>query len=68
MEQGKVKWYNEAKGYGFIEKDSDGKDIFVHVSGLMRENGFFSLKENERVSFEIVNGPKGPKAVGVQRT
>lgn len=68
MEQGKVKWYNETKGYGFIEKDSDGKDIFVHVSGIMREGGSFALKEGDRVTFEIAVGPKGPKAIGVRRT
>ena len=62
-----MKWYNEAKGYGFIEKDSDGKDIFVHISGIIREGGNVAIKENERVSFEIAIGPKGPKAIGVRR-
>lgn len=60
MLEGTVKWFNDTKGYGFIEKD-DGSDIFVHHSVIQVE-GFRSLSEGERVSFKVVEGPKGPAA------
>jgi CspA family cold shock protein len=63
MEQGTVKWFNESKGFGFITKE-DGGDVFVHYTAI-QDNGFKSLSEGQAVSFEIVDGPKGPKAVNV---
>lgn len=63
MANGTVKWFNETKGYGFISKD-DGGDIFVHYSSI-RGDGFKSLAEGDKVSFDIEQGDKGPKAVNV---
>jgi len=60
---GKCKWFNEAKGYGFITAE-DGKDVFVHYSAIMGD-GFKTLKENEEVSFDITEGAKGPQASNV---
>jgi CspA family cold shock protein len=60
---GKVKWFNNAKGYGFIERES-GSDVFVHYSAI-QGNGFRSLEEGQAVEFEIVDGPKGPQAGNV---
>lgn len=62
---GTVKWFNDAKGFGFIERES-GPDVFVHFSAL-RQEGFKSLSESDRVEFEIVEGPKGPQAADVTR-
>ena len=64
-EQGTVKWFNTSKGYGFIGRES-GEDIFVHVSAIQGE-GYRSLKEGERVSFDVTNGPKGLQAENVER-
>ena len=64
MPQGTVKWFNTSKGFGFITPDGDAKDVFVHHSEI-RGDGFRSLEENQRVEFEISQGPKGPQAVGV---
>ena len=61
---GKVKWFNAEKGYGFITTE-DGKDIFAHYSQIQKE-GFKSLDENENVSFEVVEGDKGPQASNIE--
>ncbi len=63
--QGKVKWFNEAKGFGFIEVEDD-RDVFVHYSSIMGD-GFRKLVEGEEVEFEIEDGPKGPSAKSVKR-
>jgi cold shock protein len=62
---GRVKWFNEAKGYGFIQRDG-GPDVFVHYSNIMGK-GFRTLKENDEVEFEVNEGPKGLQAVNVER-
>jgi len=63
MAEGTVKWFNDQKGYGFIEQEN-GPDVFVHFSGISG-NGFKSLEEGARVTFEIEQGQKGPAAVNV---
>ena len=63
--KGTVKWFNNQKGYGFIS-DEEGKDVFVHYSGLSME-GFKSLDEGQEVEFDVVDGAKGPQATNVTK-
>ncbi len=65
MATGTVKWFNDAKGFGFITPDEGGEDLFVHFSAISAA-GFKSLKEDQRVSYEVVQGPKGKQAANVQ--
>ena len=65
MTTGTVKWFNDDKGYGFITPDDGGKDLFVHHSEIQGE-GFRSLREGEKVEFEVTQGTKGPQAVSVK--
>ena len=62
---GKVKWFNPTKGFGFIERDDKEKDVFVHVSAL-RKSGINDLNEGQALTFEVEEGPKGPNAVNLQ--
>jgi CspA family cold shock protein len=64
MARGRVKWFNEAKGFGFIEQE-DGQDVFVHYSAVNMD-GFKTLHENQEVEFEIVEGPKGLQSQNVR--
>jgi CspA family cold shock protein len=65
MAQGLVKWFNDAKGYGFITQE-DGQDVFVHYSAV-QGSGFRSLAEGDRVEFEVTQGPKGLQAANVKK-
>ncbi len=65
MSTGTVKWFNDAKGFGFITPDDGGKDLFAHFSAIQGD-GFKSLKEAQKVSFEVASGPKGPQATNIK--
>ena len=64
---GKVKWFNPTKGFGFIERDDKEKDVFVHVSAL-KSAGMDNLNEGQAITFEVEQGPKGSNAVNLQKT
>ena len=63
---GKVKWFNGAKGYGFIEREDKEKDVFIHMSAL-RDAGMKGLEDGQALTFDIEEGPKGPNAVNLQK-
>jgi CspA family cold shock protein len=65
MAEGTVKWFNDSKGFGFIEQES-GPDVFVHFSAIAGD-GFKSIAEGQRVSFDVTDGPKGPQAANVEK-
>ena len=66
MPQGTVKWFNNAKGYGFIQAEEGGEDVFVHHTAIVAE-GYRTLNQGEKVNFEMVQGPKGLQARNVAR-
>jgi CspA family cold shock protein len=65
MATGTVKWFNDAKGFGFVTPEDGGKDLFAHFSAI-QESGFKTLKEGQRVSFDVVSGPKGLQAANIR--
>jgi cold shock protein len=65
MATGTVKWFNDSKGFGFITPADGGKDLFAHFSAI-QEQGFKTLKEGQRVTFDVTSGPKGPQASNIR--
>ena len=65
MARGTVKWFNDAKGFGFIEPEGGGEDVFAHFSAIQMQ-GFKTLKEGQKVSFDVTQGPKGKQASNIQ--
>ena len=66
MATGTVKWFNDSKGFGFITPDDGGDDLFAHLSAIV-DDGYKSLKEGEKVEFEVTEGPKGKQASNIQK-
>src|SRR6058998_4432589 len=66
MSTGTVKWFNDSKGFGFITPDGGGKDLFAHFSAIQGNAGYKSLRENQKVSFDVTTGPKGPQAANIK--
>jgi CspA family cold shock protein len=66
MAEGTVKWFNDSKGFGFITPDAGGDDLFAHFSAIV-DSGYKSLKENDRVTFDVTDGPKGKQASNIQK-
>ena len=66
MATGTVKWFNDAKGFGFITPDEGGDDLFAHFSAIVA-GGYKSLKENDRVTYDVIDGPKGKQASNIQK-
>jgi cold shock protein len=66
MATGIVKWFNDAKGFGFITPDGGGEDLFAHFSAIQTGDGFKSLKEGQKVKFDVTDGPKGKQASNIQ--
>ena len=66
MATGMVKWFNDSKGYGFIQTEGTERDVFVHYTAVSGD-GFKTLAEGQRVSFELIEGPKGPQAANVEK-
>ena len=65
MATGTVKWFNDAKGFGFITSDAGGEDLFAHFSAI-QANGFKTLKEGQKVTFDVTTGPKGKQATAIK--
>jgi CspA family cold shock protein len=66
MATGSVKWFNDSKGYGFIQAENDARDVFVHYTAIQGE-GFKTLAEGQKVVFDLIDGPKGPQASNVMK-
>ena len=66
MATGTVKWFNDSKGFGFITPEAGGEDLFAHFSAIQSSGGFRTLKEGQRVEFEITTGPKGQQASNIR--
>ena len=66
MSTGIVKWFNDGKGFGFITPDAGGKDVFAHFSAIQGDGGHKSLRENQKVSFDMTTGPKGDQASNIK--